>query len=276
MANAFDRARFGNLARELSLGHPLTWTETTGSTNDDALAAAREGTPHGALFVTEAQAAGRGRRGNAWLATPGRGLLFSLVLRPNVTVERAPALALLAGLAVREVVQAAFYTYRVNAKALVKWPNDVVVADRKIAGVLVESQVRGETLGAVVVGVGLNVGRMDLPRDVAELATSLAALGVASDREELLAAILRAIDVRLRLLEDPETPLKSLVSELNREDALNGRRLTVDGRTGVGSGIDEMGYLRVTGDDGKESRVASGHVSFWDSLRARGAEIESG
>src|SRR5829696_1816009 len=118
-------------------------------------------------------------------------------------------------------------------------------------------------LGAVVVGVGLNVGRMELPRDVEELATSLAALGVAGEREVLLVAILRAMDARLRLLEDPETPLKSLVSELNREDALNGRRLTVDGRTGVGSGIDEMGYLRVKGDDGKESRVASGHVSFW-------------
>src|SRR5688572_18396529 len=105
MASAFDGERFRSLARELSLGHPLTWTETTGSTNDDALAAAREGAPHGALFVTEAQAAGRGRRGNAWLAAPGQGLLFSVVLRPNVTPERAPALALLAGLAVREVVQ---------------------------------------------------------------------------------------------------------------------------------------------------------------------------
>jgi BirA family biotin operon repressor/biotin-[acetyl-CoA-carboxylase] ligase len=270
MANVFDGERFRSLASGLSLGHPLSWTETTGSTNDDALAAAREGAPHGALFVTEAQMAGRGRRGNAWLAAPGQGLLFSVVLRPNVKLERATALALLAGLAVREVVEEMFRTYGVNAKVLVKWPNDVVVADRKVAGILVESQVRGAALGAVVVGVGLNVGRMELPRDVAELATSLAALGVESEREVLLAAILRAIEARLRRLEDPEMPLKSLVSELNREDALNGRRLTVDGRPGVGSGIDEMGYLRVTGDDGEESRIASGHVvvlGFPEGLR---------
>jgi BirA family biotin operon repressor/biotin-[acetyl-CoA-carboxylase] ligase len=264
----FDRERFRELTRELTLGHPLTWSETTGSTNDDALAAARAGAPHGALFVTEAQAAGRGRRGNAWLAAPGQGLLFSVVLRPNVKLERAPALALLTGLAIREVVQAALDTHQVDEGALVKWPNDVIVTDKKVAGILVESQVRGSELGAVVVGVGLNVGRLELPRDVEERATSLARLGAPSDRETLLHAILGALEARLRLLEDPEMPLKGLVSELNRHDGLKGRRVVVGDVTGVGNGIDEMGYLRVTSDDGRQNVITSGHVSIWDSVRA--------
>jgi BirA family biotin operon repressor/biotin-[acetyl-CoA-carboxylase] ligase len=268
MTKAFDGERFRALATGLTLGHPLTWTETTGSTNDDALAAARAGAPHGALFVTEAQAAGRGRRGNSWLAAMSQGLLFSVVLRPNVKLDRAPALALLAGLALREVVQEALDTTGVGARALVKWPNDVVVADRKVAGILVESQIRGGDLGSVVVGVGLNVGRLELPHDVQRLATSLEELGVRREREVLLLAILRAIEARLRLLEDPEMPLKSLVAELNAADALNGRRLVVDGVAGVGNGIDERGYLKLRTEYGEERSVASGHVSFWDPARA--------
>jgi len=262
MARPFDRELFTRLAETLALGRPLMLTETTGSTNDDALAAAREGAPHGALFVTEEQRSGRGRRGNAWLSAPREGLLFSVVLRPSVTPERAPALALLAGLAVREAIAAAMIDAHIEREPLVKWPNDVTVGDLKVAGILVESQVRGVTVGAVIVGVGLNVGQLELPNDVAKTATSLALLGVHAEREALLTAILRAVEARLVAIESPEKPLKRLVSELNSRDALRGKKLSVEGLLGVGAGIDERGCLKIMDEQGQEQIVTSGHVSL--------------
>lgn len=264
MTAAFDGALFAELARDLALGRPLTLTERTGSTNDDALAAAREGAPHGTLFVTEEQERGRGRRGNAWLAPARQGLLFSVVLRPNVTVERAPTLALVAGLAVREALAGAIAGVGIAAEPRVKWPNDVVVSDKKVAGILVESQVRGSQVGAVVVGVGLNVGLVRLPTDVAKAATSLAELGVSVRREALLARILGAMQARIDSMDSPELPLKRLILELNAQDALRGKKVSVGDVRGVGAGIDERGCLAVVDAGGVTHAISSGHVSLWE------------
>jgi BirA family biotin operon repressor/biotin-[acetyl-CoA-carboxylase] ligase len=265
MSTPFDAERFREHARALALGRPLVTTLQTGSTNDDALAAAREGAPHGALFVTEEQLAGRGRRGNTWLAAPGEGLLFSLVLRPALSAERAPTLALLAGLAVRSAVAELLERAGSNARVLVKWPNDVVIVNdepRKLAGILVESVVRGAHLGAVVIGVGLNVGRLGLPSELAETATSLALLGVTVTRERLLAEVLDALEVRLEKLENPETPLEALVSELACFDALFGSRVRVDDVLGTAAGIDGEGCLKVVDAAGRTKRIVSGHVTL--------------
>lgn len=264
MKPAFDGERFRALARGLTLGHPLVATLETGSTNDDALRAARAGAPHGALFVTEHQRAGRGRRGNTWLAAPGEGLLFSCVLRPKVAAESAPALALLAGLAVREAAAAELAAAGAPVEVLVKWPNDVVVGRRKLAGILVESQIRGSEVGAVVVGVGLNTGRLEHLPELATTATSLGELGATVTREALLAAILRGTEARLALLESPEMPMKSLVAELVTWDALKGHEVTVGALRGVASGIDAMGKLAIADANGVTHRIASGHVSLWD------------
>jgi BirA family biotin operon repressor/biotin-[acetyl-CoA-carboxylase] ligase len=265
MSAPFDAERFSEHARALALGRPLVATLKTGSTNDDALAAARDGAPHGALFVTEEQLAGRGRRGNTWLAPPGEGLLFSLVLRPPLRAERAPALALLAGLAVRAAVAVLLERAGSSARALVKWPNDVVIAGdkpRKLAGVLVESVVRGGQLGAVVVGVGLNVGRLGLPGELADTATSLEELGVTVARERLLADVMGAFEARLEKLESPENPLEALVSELACFDALFGSFVRVDDVLGTAAGIDGEGCLKVVDAAGRTKRIVSGHVTL--------------
>ncbi|HTQ04456.1 MAG TPA: biotin--[acetyl-CoA-carboxylase] ligase [Polyangiaceae bacterium] len=282
MSAPFDAERFREHAATLALGHPIVATLHTGSTNDDALAAARDGAPHGALFVTEEQSAGRGRRGNTWLAPRGEGLLFSLVLRPELGPERAPALALLAGLAVRAAVAELLDARATHARTLtendaaeaaeprvlVKWPNDVVIVTdklRKLAGVLVESVVRGGRLGAVVIGVGLNVGRLGLPSELADMATSLALLGVTVTRERLLANVLAAMEVRLTELETAkhrEKPLQSCAAELARFDALYGSSLRVDDLFGHGAGIDDEGSLKVVDPSGRTHRVVSGHVTL--------------
>lgn len=257
---AFDGARFRDLLATLTLGRECVVTPHTDSTNDDALAAARAGAPHGALFVTDAQERGRGRRGNTWHAAPGEALLFSVVLRPELAPERASSLALVAGLAVRAAVAKALDSAGVAKTAQVKWPNDVVVERLKVAGILVESQMRGDKLAAAVVGVGLNVGRLELPPEVKLRATSLVELNAKVKREELLAEVLGELEARLARLERELEPLSTLVTELSACDAVRGERVSVGDIAGIAMGIDALGNLLVLDDGGRTHKVSSGHV----------------
>ena len=242
--------------RKLALGTIVTWREETESTNDDALGAAKAGAPHGALFGAEAQARGRGRRGNEWLSPPGDGLWFSVVLRPELRPEVTPALALCAGLAVREAV-----ARRVGANVLLKWPNDVLAERRKLAGVLVESQVSGSKVASVVVGIGINVEQREFPAPLAGIATSLALLGAEErDRTGLLADVLQGLELRLLLLQSQG--VRGIAEELRRYDALLGTRLRVDGREGVGAGIDDEGRLLLQLGRGAPEPQLSGHVEL--------------
>ncbi|MEB2313056.1 MAG: biotin--[acetyl-CoA-carboxylase] ligase [Sorangiineae bacterium] len=253
---SFDANRFAALASErgLSLGAPLSVVEVTGSTNDDALAAARAGAPHGATFVAEAQANGRGRRGRAWASPPGVNLTFSVIVRPSVPLGRVSAVPLVVGLAVRAAV-----ARRLTTPVELKWPNDVLVDGRKLAGVLVESQLSGHRLAALVVGVGLNVALQEFPADLAGIATSLALSGARDlGRETLLLDVLAALEERLALFE--EHGLAPLHRELTLHDALAGARVRVDGVAGLARGIDADGALLVADAGGALRRVIAGSV----------------
>jgi len=161
--------------------------ETTGSTNADLLA---RGGPEGQVLVAEEQTAGRGRMGRTWFSQPSAALTFSVLLRPaTVLSARGGWLPLLTGVAVAAAVRSA-----AGAAATLKWPNDVLVGDRKLAGILAE-----QSGGAVVVGIGLNVGAPSaaLPVSPGGLrATSLLAEGAEVAREPLLAEILRQLERR--------------------------------------------------------------------------------
>jgi BirA family biotin operon repressor/biotin-[acetyl-CoA-carboxylase] ligase len=256
-ASRFDVGAFEARRTELGarFGAPLVATAETGSTNDDALEAARRGAPHGAVFVADAQRSGRGRRGNSWTSPPGENLTFSVLVRPELPAERISAVALVAGLAVRAAVAA-----RVPEDVAIKWPNDVLCGGRKIAGILVESRMSA-TVEAVVVGIGVNVRMRDLPPDIATIATSLSLLGDPSpNREALLAEILAAFEQRLGRFE--VTGLSSMSSELNAHDALRGRAVKVGDVSGDGAGIGEEGALLVRDARGVVHRVMSGTVEL--------------
>jgi BirA family transcriptional regulator, biotin operon repressor / biotin---[acetyl-CoA-carboxylase] ligase len=258
--HGFDSARFESerAARDLTLGRPLNWKNETQSTNDDALAAAKNGAPHGAVFGAETQTRGRGRRGSEWVSTPGAGLWFSLLLRPDLPAELAPGLALCAGLAVREAIAA-----RVAGNVAVKWPNDVFADGRKVAGVLVESQISGATLGSVVIGIGINVAQTAFPEPLSSIATSLALLSASSlDREGLLADVL--IDLETSLERLTTRGMAAIAEALRPHDALLDRRLRVDGVEGVGAGIDAAGRLLLRRSDGRVEPLLSGHVELLD------------
>lgn len=160
-------------------------TAVTGSTNADLLARADGGAPEGSVLVAEAQTAGRGRMGRAWLSPPGAALMFSVLLRPvAVPPGRRGWIPLLAGVAIASAVSAAA---RLDAR--LKWPNDILVGDRKLAGILAE-----QSADAIVVGAGINVStrRDELP---VETATSLTLEGGArTGRPELLHAALGELE----------------------------------------------------------------------------------
>ena len=166
-------------------GYRLDYRESTGSTNDDARLLGREGAAAGVVVVAGKQEAGRGRRGAAWVCPPGEGLAFTVLLRPSENKALWPRLSLAAGLAVAEGLD------RFGIAAEVKWPNDVWVGGKKIAGILVEA---GEDF--VVAGIGINVGVTEFPEVLADSATSLALeCGEAPLLPMVLAAVLERFGV---------------------------------------------------------------------------------
>lgn len=160
----------------------LTLLDETGSTNDDALALGRSGAAHGTAVAARRQTAGRGRRGHVW-ASPAGNLYLSVVLRPRVTPARLPGIAAACGLGVADVLN----------KVQLKWPNDLLVQDRKLAGILVEASRDGAGEPFAVCGVGVNVG--SAPRDLR--ATCLAELGTAPSFSPLAEALRAGIVARV-------------------------------------------------------------------------------
>jgi len=230
------------------LGRPYLWSESRPSTQD----ALRDPTfPEGAVAVTEHQTAGRGRAGRKWEDTPGAALLCSVLLRPpNATA--APQLSLVCALAVAESVEAT-----IGLEASVKWPNDVLVAGRKVAGILLEGHE-----GAIVCGVGVNVSQTEttLPPETRMPPASLHTLtGQEHDRAALLVLLLE----RLETLYDAwlEAGLAPLLPALERRNALRGRGVRVGEDAGTAGRIAEDGRLTLTLPDGTIVLVASGEVT---------------
>jgi BirA family transcriptional regulator, biotin operon repressor / biotin---[acetyl-CoA-carboxylase] ligase len=251
-----ERAADAIAERGCRLGRPLSIVLETTSTNDDAKDAARSGAPHGATFVAESQTKGRGRQGRAWVAGRGENLLFSVVLRIPCLPARVPPLSLVVGLAVRDSIA------RVLSDELVrvKWPNDVLVGEKKIAGILIESAVAGSKVDHLVVGIGINVHARSFPADLAEIATSIALEGGRADRSELLADVLAGIDRDIEHV--AHRGLGLVHARLSEHDALQAATVeTTDGVRGVACGIDLEGRLRVRRPDGTTSTVNAGEVT---------------
>ena len=250
-----ERARELVLAKGGLIGRDLHLMDHAESTNDEAKRAAKSGAPHGSVWVAEVQTKGRGRQGRAWASPPGENLLFSVLLRVSCPPARLPPLALVAGLAVRDAVARA----APKAEPKIKWPNDVLVAGRKIAGVLVEATVSGKRVEALVVGIGINVHTRVFPEELEDRATSV---GLVADRPPdrgvLLADVLEALDRDVALAADRGLGL--VHARLTAADALVGTRVRAEGVSGVARGIDLEGQLIVERDDGVRVRVASGEV----------------
>ncbi|HEX3976489.1 MAG TPA: biotin--[acetyl-CoA-carboxylase] ligase [Solirubrobacteraceae bacterium] len=211
-------------------GTPRLHLRLTDSTNTRARALAAAGAPHGTLVTAAEQSAGRGRQGRTWSAPAGQSLLSSVVVR-----DPPPLVSLLAGVAAAEAV---------GPEAQLKWPNDVYVARRKVAGILVEGRPQ-EAWGIIGVGVNVAIAPGAFP---AELADRAGTLGLGPDAiEPLLARLLEALERWLA------APAEKILGAVRARDALLGQTVTWAGGTARGAGIDELGRLIVDTGGGRQA-----------------------
>ena len=219
----------------------------TDSTNRYALDLARAGAPDGVVVVADHQRAGRGRLGRTWTAPPGASLLVSVLLRPELPPEERHVVVMAAAVAMAEALE---LTARVNAST--KWPNDLLVGNRKIAGILAEA-----TGDAVVVGIGVNLDWPEIPRELEGVATACnLESGRTTSRDELLAGFLVRYDLRLADLDETRRRYRLGLGTL-------GRRVRVERADGTLVGravdVDDAGRLLVE-VDGSIEVIASGDV----------------
>jgi BirA family biotin operon repressor/biotin-[acetyl-CoA-carboxylase] ligase len=233
-----------------AFGEPLLYEDVCPSTQD--LLRGR-GLPEGAVAVAEHQTAGRGRSGRTWEDAPGGALLCSLLLRPPAGAT-LPELSLAVGLAAAEAIEDA-----TGLRALVKWPNDVVLGSSKVAGALLEA---GD--GEVVCGIGVNVASAPAATPDAVLpATSLQAqTGSRQDRAELLARLLARLERRYR--DWLEGGLEGMSGELRARHFLAGRAVLADGERARAGAISPDGRLELVSADGRRRLVESGEIRLAD------------
>ncbi|MCS6925676.1 MAG: biotin--[acetyl-CoA-carboxylase] ligase [Candidatus Binatia bacterium] len=243
------------------LGHTVHyWTEVD-STNAVLARLRKEGASEGTVVIADAQTAGRGRLGKPWFSPPGVNLHLSVLLTPPIQLSQARLLTLIGSLAIADAIEST------GVKAQVKWPNDVLVADKKVAGVLAEVQAQNGQVAEIILGLGVNVN-IDRPTidrlfgDVASGATSLReALGHEVDRAAFAARVLEALEHRyFAFLAAGSQPL---LTEWRRRSFL-GRRVRVQEEDmtveGIALDLDEEGCLVVILDDGSSVRVREGEV----------------
>lgn len=227
----------------------LHFSETTGSTNTDAMSAGRNGTPHGSVFFTDEQTAGRGRGDHRWQSAPGQGLYVSVLLRPQMVMEDLPIVPLVAGMAAANAV------FRgAGLQIDLRWPNDLLIGPRKCGGILVESRTERGQVAFVVIGIGINVHQRSFDPDLSTPATSLEIeTGRDIHRQALLIALLESLQEETSILHD-RTVLKAVPARVAQMSTwLWNRRVEVHGPQeciGITRGLDANGFLLVETGNG--------------------------
>jgi len=242
------------------LGRAWRHAARVGSTNDEAAAWARAGAPAGAVVVADEQDKGRGRLGRRWHSPAGESLYFSVVLRPALPPHRVPPLTLAAGVAVAEALVA------FDVVPALKWPNDVLVDGKKIAGILTEMSADLDRVHHLVVGIGVNLNARAFPDELTAIATSLALArgGEPVARAEFAAALCARLE---RAYEAFIADGAAAVAAAWKQHArFFGKRVTVtagrDRLEGIAEDLDDDGALRLRLDDGRTTRVVAGEVTL--------------
>lgn len=249
--------RFGLMLRTRALGRAIEYLPEVNSTNDRLLASAAAGAQHGSACVTDLQLAGHGRLGRSWWAPAGEGLLFSVLLRPAIPLEHAGRLTMSMGLAAAAGVEET-----TGIRLGLKWPNDLMLSDKKVGGMLAQVNTQGSEWFAVLgLGINVDVDFSSAPPELRESATSLA--GVAErppDRPNMLAAILNHLESYVDSLEagnDLASAWAARLDTLGREVQAH---LLNDTVRGVAEGVSPEGALLIRTREGVLFAVWSGDV----------------
>jgi BirA family biotin operon repressor/biotin-[acetyl-CoA-carboxylase] ligase len=232
-----------------------------GSTNIEAMQAAAEGAPEGSVFIAEEQTAGRGRAGHTWASEPSTGIYVSMILRPQIAPADALLLSLIAGIAAHNA------TSEVTGMLPdIRWPNDLLMSDKKFCGILTEMNAEVTRVRYAVVGIGINVNQRGFPAELADIATSLQLVaGQPWSRVALAAALLKSLDSEYRQLVSRNiAEARRAIFERfqQRSSYARGKRVHVQengGYDGITAGLDDRGFLQVETDAGMRT-VLSGDV----------------
>ncbi|MFN7935850.1 MAG: biotin--[acetyl-CoA-carboxylase] ligase [Bryobacteraceae bacterium] len=232
----------------------VLWLEQTDSTMLDAARLADGGCPSGTVVGAEEQSAGQGRHGRSWLSGKEAGLYFSTVLRLPLQPAQQPMVTMAVGLAVAEAI-----TTTTGIPVDLRWPNDILIVDRKLCGILVQQH-----NSALVCGIGINVNQESFPEDLAPIATSLRlSSGRVLAREPILIEALRAMDRHLDILVNQGT--EAILQLFTAASSyVSGRRVVVEQGDkllrGTTAGLDANGFLLLRQDDGTQTLILAGGV----------------
>ncbi len=240
------------------VGKQMFIFESIDSTNSCGCALGDAGTSEGAVVVAEYQTSGRGRLGRPWLAEPGTSLLFSVLLRPTITVENAGLLTLFASAAIARAVERS-----IGLKVECKWPNDLLLQGKKFCGILIENSFQRSGVSYTVIGAGVNVNQPEFPPEIAGKATSLSReAGRVLDRSKILQNILMELDAMYDAVRRGE--FSAAISEWTQRCSMFGKAITVQEHdstvNGVAARLHQDGGLIIMTDRG-ERTIYAGDVT---------------
>lgn len=257
--DVIDAMRIREYLHTKWLGREIFYEKEIDSTNTQAKRMGEHDAVNGTVVIAERQTAGKGRRGKTWIS-PAGNCYFSILLRPEVVVDRASIITLVSALALAKAIKqvAALDT-------MIKWPNDVIANGKKLCGILTESSTDLEYINYVVVGIGVNVNQTDFPEEIKDMASSICLeIGQEVNRAELLGTFLNIFEEYYEIFLETED-LSRLSDEYNQMLVNRGKEVKIiekdQERILTAIGIDNKGGLIVENKDGQRETIISGEVS---------------
>lgn len=250
-----------NGLRTKLIGQEVHWEYEVGSTNTVALQLAEQGEPEGTVVVSESQRQGRGRMGRAWISQPESGIYLSVILRPHFVPMKAVCVTFIAAIAVVEAIERLF-----GLRAQIKWPNDVMIHGKKMAGILTELRAEMEGIHYMIVGMGVNVNTTRFPKELQSKVTSLnVELKEKVSRVKLAQAILEGLE-QWYLATQSEGGVERAFDRWRELSCTLGHRVEINLGTeivhGLATHLGQMGSLFVTLDSGEEREILAGDVTM--------------
>ena len=245
------------------IGHNIEFHNEVDSTNSVLKQLASQGAPEGTVVIADSQTKGRGRLGRSWLSAPGKGIWMSLLLRPKLHPESIQVLTLAAAVAVTKALE----RFELPDTGI-KWPNDILIKDKKVCGILTELSAEADRISWVIIGIGLNVNHLDFPEEIKDLATSVRAQTDPDklfDRSTLASSIINNFEVIYnKFVEYGSGPVIEQWKQYNITLGKRVKLFSQDGAYIIGTATDIMpdGRLVIKKDDGVLEYILSGEISL--------------
>lgn len=240
-------------------GKPVVYYPETDSTNIRIRHLGDEGAPHGTLAVADRQTAGRGRRGRTWESPGGFCIYMSILLRPDLAPEKAPMLTLVMACGVAEGIMDC-----ADVKVQIKWPNDIIVSGKKLAGILTEMSTQVDYINHVTVGVGINVNVQNFPEEIQTATSLLSETGTQTKRAPVIAAVMKHFEENYKIFMQTED-MSGLMEKYSSLLVNQGREVLILEKDAeykaYAEGINQKGELVVRREDGTVENICAGEVS---------------